>query len=107
MFLITSLHLPPSLAEMAAERPPVALSVSAYCDTGITASGRMTAAGMAGCSPEFPFGTWLILSDGQVLTCEDRGSPALDFHYLDIWTASCDDAIEWGRKMMQVWRIDA
>ena len=38
-YLVASLHLPPSMAELAAMHPPVTVSVSAYCEVGFTASG--------------------------------------------------------------------
>ena len=104
-YMITVLHLPPSMAELAAIHPPVTFSVSSFCDTGLTASGKWTVPGVAGCSPEYPFGTRFILADGQVLVCEDRGL-LVTFRYLDIWAPSCEAALVWGRRRMTAWTIE-
>lgn len=63
--------------------------ITFYDDYGTMADGRTTYLGAAACSYDLPFGTQVMLSDGFVVTCEDRGmlgygSPT----WLDIWSPS-------------------
>ena len=80
------------------------MSVSAYADHGITASGAWTRQGVAACGPSFPFGT-LFVVQGRPYVCMDRGSLVTDGH-LDLWHSSEDAAWEWGRQSLTVgvWR---
>lgn len=79
-------------------------SVSAYCDTGIMASGRITEHGAAACGPGVPFGAQFILGSGRIVTCLDRGGLVTDRH-IDVWMDSCDAAILWGRRNLPAWRV--
>lgn len=69
-----------------------------YTDRGLTASGGQTGPGVAACSMGFPFGTTLLLPDGQRLRCEDRGR--LTHPWVDVWVASLAEgralAARWG-----------
>ena len=103
-YLITSLHAPPWAAELAAVRPPMTMEVTGYCDVGVTASGQQTHAGLAGCGYAWPFGTRFLLGDGRLVECADRGSLGHDRN-VDVWMASCDDALRWGRQTGQAWLI--
>jgi hypothetical protein len=44
-----------------------------YDDTGYTYSGLYTAHGIAGCSPDIPLFSTIVLPDGQTALCADRG----------------------------------
>lgn len=76
------------------------LSVSAYSDTGPTASGAWTTHGTAACGPTFPFGTRFLLA-GRTYTCTDRGGLVTDQH-LDLWMPNESDAWAWGRATLPV-----
>jgi 3D (Asp-Asp-Asp) domain-containing protein len=76
------------------------LSVSAYADYGITASGAITREGGAACGPSFAFGTAFIVN-GQTYVCTDRGGLVTDGH-VDLFMADKDAAWEWGRRQLPV-----
>ena len=80
------------------------LSVSAYSDHGITASGAWTRQGIAACGSVFPFGTVFVVQS-KAYVCMDRGSLVTDGH-LDLFMDSEEAAWEWGRKNVTVgvWR---
>jgi len=80
------------------------MSVSAYADHGITASGAWTRQGMAACGPSYPFGTVFIVRT-RAYVCMDRGGLVTDGH-LDLFMPDEDAAWEWGRQTMTVgvWR---
>lgn len=82
--------------------PPVRVigpvDVTAYCQDGTMADGRLTHVGAAA-SNDWPFGTLLeVVGYGEV-TVEDRiGSGS----QLDIWMPSCAAAREFGRRWLEV-----
>ena len=78
----------------------VTVSISAYSDYGITASGALTRPGVAACGPSYPFGTFFLVA-GQWFMCLDRGGLVTDGH-LDLWMASEDAAWEFGRATRSV-----
>ena len=82
----------------------VTLSVSAYADHGIAASGAWTRQGVAACGPSYPFGTVFVVRT-RAYVCMDRGGLVTDGH-LDVWVADEDAAWEFGRQTMTVgvWR---
>lgn len=83
-------------------------SVSAYtdCDTGmrcdgITKSGRKTSHGTLACGRGIPLGTRIEIPGWGTGTCWDWGSAITD-HHVDIWMSNTDDAINWGRRQLEV-----
>ena len=73
-------------------------------NNGLTASGMITHAGVAACGPAFAFGALVLLEDGRLLICLDRGGAITDRH-LDVWVPLDADgsettAIRMGRKQM-------
>ncbi len=77
------------------------MSVSAYAEHGVTASGQATRAGTCACGPSFEFGTRFYVSGAGWVTCWDRGSRIDDAH-LDIWMGDEEGAWEWGRRTVEV-----
>lgn len=77
--------------------------VTAYCIHGITASGARTGAGtVAAASGEYAFGTQLVIEGYGSSTVRDRGG-AITPGRLDVWFASCRQAINWGVRYVRVW----
>ena len=83
--------------------------VSAYTATddqcgksdGITASGTHVQQGRTIAAPSWiPFGTTVVIN-GVSYVCEDRGGFICD-NRLDIYMDSRDDAVEFGRKEIEV-----
>ncbi len=62
-------------------------------NNGLTASGAMTHVGVAACGPGLAFGTRILLQDGRLVTCWDRGGLISD-SYLDIWVPLDIDGTE-------------
>jgi len=85
------------------------MSVSAYTNSGgvhpyegLTASGAYTREGVAACGPSYAFGTlFFVPSLGRWFVCQDRGGAITDAN-LDLWFASEDEALEWGRQGLEV-----
>ena len=91
------------------ERYSFVAEVSAYTATddqcgksdGITASGTHVKQGRTIAVPSWiPFGTTVVIN-GVSYVCEDRGSEIKGNH-LDIYMDSLKDAMEYGRKEMEV-----
>jgi len=82
----------------------MAMEITGYCDVGVTASGKWTRPGLAGCGYAWPFGTRFLLWDGRLVECADRGALGHDRN-VDVWMASCDAAILFGRRQMLVWVV--
>lgn len=78
----------------------LSMSVSAYSDTGITASGAWTRSGYAACGPSFPFGTAMVVK-GRAYLCADRGGLVTDRH-LDLFTYDEEAALSFGRQELPV-----
>lgn len=77
-----------------------ALTSTAYCERGTTASGQQTHSGIAAAN-ELPMGSsWKVLETGEVVTIEDRSAPGAT--QLDVWMPSCSDAVNWGRRTVHV-----
>lgn len=63
--------------------------VTYYLQSGYMADGNQTYIGAAACSHWIPLGTQLELTDGWVVTCEDRGNGDQYWHnWIDIWSPS-------------------
>lgn len=76
---------------------------TAYCLRGITASGTQPRAGVVATSAgEFAFRTVLLIEGYGNAVVEDRGG-AITRGRLDVWFASCRDAINWGVRYVKVW----
>ena len=89
----------------------IAMTVTGYCDQtgappyqGITASGMKATEITMACPPEMPFGT-VILMDGRIFLCMDRG-PAIKDNHLDRWFPTCIDAILWGVQEKRVFILN-
>jgi len=67
----------------------------------ITASGTRTRHGVIACPRELPFGTQVEIH-GEVYTCEDRMNARYGSGYFDIWMESKEDALNWGRRLVEV-----
>lgn len=78
----------------------ITVSLSAYSQAGITASGQHTRPGLVACGESYPFGTQFLI-DGQVFTCADRGRLVTDRH-IDIFMPDVDAAWEFGRHEARV-----
>lgn len=81
-----------------------------YCLTGVTASGTTAGPGVVAVSygnfPRLLGSTWRVLDGpmaGRVFTVEDKG-PLADF---DMWTGSCDEAVDYGRRTITVEQVTA
>ena len=69
-------------------------------DPLITASGREVHDGVIACPRRFPFGTQFRIGS-RVYTCWDRLHERFD-HRFDIWKPSKDEALRFGRQMLEV-----
>lgn len=77
--------------------------VTAYCIHGITASGMRTGVGtVAAAHGEYAFGTQLVVEGYGRAVVRDRGG-AITPGRLDVWFASCRQAINWGVRYVRVW----
>lgn len=97
-----------STPSTAVVRPPSGtrtIAASAYCLRGTMANGRQVHDG-AVASNVLPMGSkWRVLGgplDGRVLTVEDTGGPRVT---LDVWMASCHQAIVFGRPSLRIERV--
>lgn len=87
--------------------------ITAYCacakccgkTNGITASGTKVQAGRTIAAPKnFPFGTKLMIN-GHVYTVEDRGG-AIQGNRLDIYFNTHEEALQWGVKYLEVFKVN-
>ena len=69
-------------------------------DPLITASGREVHDGVLACPRRFPFGTQFRIGS-RVYTCWDRLHERFD-HRFDIWKPSKDEALRFGRQVLEV-----
>lgn len=85
--------------------------LTAYCKcskccgkwaNGVTASGTYPVQGRTVAMAGLPFGTQLLI-DGNVYTVEDRGTP---YGHVDIYHYSHNDALDFGRKYADVYKIN-
>lgn len=88
------------------KRPqPSTWLVTAYCIHGATASGERTRPGIIAAGNWLAFGTRIELRIGgkwRQVVVEDRG-PMVHRHHLDLWMASCSEAVDWGVREEQGW----
>lgn len=73
-------------AVLAALSTPRLARVTFYQDYGVTASGLVTAPGLAGCSYDIPLFTYVRV-DGDLYLCADRGliGAGVPYSWIDIW----------------------
>lgn len=79
---------------------------TAYCDHGFTASGIWVRQGVVAADPRvLPLGSEIDIRVGdQVMekyTVMDTGG-AIKGYIIDIWMASCDEAVSFGRRDVKV-----
>lgn len=86
--------------------------ITAYCacakccgkTNGITASGTKVQAGRTIAAPKnFPFGTKLVIN-GHTYTVEDRGG-AIQGNRIDIYFNTHEEALQWGVKYLEVFKV--
>ena len=73
--------------------------VTAYCLTGVTASGAWTHPGTMAAT--LPFGTRLYVPGYGSGTVQDRGG-AIGPGHVDLYMASCGAALQWGARVMPI-----
>jgi len=66
----------------------------------ITASGARVHHGTMACPPQYPFGTEIVIEGVGVFICEDRGG-AIKGNHFDMWFASRQEALSWGKRTVQ------
>jgi len=103
---VTLATLPAEVAQSADERVTTS---TMYCLSGTTASGTPVRDGVVGVSMgEFyrlKGSRWEVLTGphaGRIFTVEDKG-PLADF---DMWTASCREAITYGRRTIRIRQVE-
>ena len=80
----------------------VSLNVTAYCLQGTTATGVRVHHGIVAVDPaQFQFGTTLYVPGYGFSNAQDDG-PAITQNHLDLWMPSCKEAVEWGRRQIEV-----
>ena len=86
----------------------MAFRATAYCIKGKTALGSAARRGFVAADPRIlPLGTRIEIQNGAysgTYTVADTGG-AVKGHILDIWVASCAEAIRFGRKSVMVTRL--
>lgn len=66
------------------------------------ASGRQVYSGAVACPGFLKLGTKVIIK-GREYVCEDRMAKKYrQGNYIDIWFLSCDEALKWGRRKVEV-----
>lgn len=90
--------------------PAQLMNVSAYCPCeiccgpytdGITASGKPAVGLIVAAPPNVPFGTVLVIPGYGTAVVEDRGG-AITGNKLDVLFPTHAEALEWGRRMLEV-----
>lgn len=66
----------------------------------ITASQTRVRDGVIACPRRFPFGSRVEI-EGKEYVCEDRMHPRYTDRF-DVWMAEKNDALEWGKRKLQV-----
>ena len=74
--------------------------VTAYCLLGTMASGNQVYDGAVACPRAIPLGTKVCI-EHKLYVCEDRTAKKYDGRY-DIWMSSCDKAVQWGKRKLEV-----
>jgi 3D (Asp-Asp-Asp) domain-containing protein len=79
------------------------VKATAYCLTGYTRTGTYTSRGTIAVDPRvIPLGSIVYIEGfNGYYVAEDTGSGVLGNH-IDIWMESCDEAIRWGVRYLEV-----
>jgi len=85
------------------------IECTAYCDSGETATGTKAREGVAAFDPDY-FGWVAVVTmpDGEnhIYVIEDTGGqPIKEGECLDIWMASEEECLEFGRRKCQVYFV--
>jgi 3D (Asp-Asp-Asp) domain-containing protein len=97
---------------------PIQVEATAYCGCevccgdwadGVTASGHVIQEGdkFIACDKSIPFGTMFIIpgyNDGKPTPNLDRGG-AITKGHIDLYFDTHQDALDWGRKTITIWRL--
>lgn len=77
--------------------------ITGYClNQQPMASGKKVYKGAIACPAFLKLGTKVEIK-GRTYTCEDRmGLKYRDGNYIDIWFEDCQDALNWGRRKIEV-----
>lgn len=81
------------------------MTVTAYTNHGsdnITASLHHTAHGVCACTDDYSFGQLFYVPRYGWVTCWDRGRLAEHGIDLDVWFPSRQEALNWGRREVDV-----
>lgn len=92
-----------TVATLISMQPQQTYTVTAYCLQGTMRSGAQVYNGAVAVDPRvIPLGS-LVTIEGLngVFTAEDTGGGVLGNH-VDVWMASCNDAINFGRQQLTV-----
>lgn len=82
-------------------QPPTTYTATAYCLQGRTASGDRVRDGIIAADPRvLPLGTQVTVN-GRSYVVKDTGG-AIKGRRIDIWMASCRQAIQFGRRKVQL-----
>ncbi len=88
-------------ATASAETRTVRLRVTAYCDRGRTASGRMAGPGQCAAPAWVPFGSKVCV-DGKVYVATDRTAKRFRQNTVDIWMPTRQRCMNWGVRYIDV-----
>lgn len=78
---------------------PETMRVTFYTLRGVMYSGQYTHMGAAACSWRFPIGTRIVMSDGFVVTCLDRGLG--DYYWPGYWVDIWVPSYYWGLRYVE------
>jgi len=77
------------------------LRVTAYCDQGITASGRPSGVGQCAAPADIPFGARVYVPElKRSFVVTDRTHQRFRHNTVDIFISDYDDCVEFGRKYL-------
>jgi 3D (Asp-Asp-Asp) domain-containing protein len=90
-------------AAPAAYARAIAGSSTAYCDVGHTATGTQAGPGSIAVDPSvIPLGSHLYIPGYGYGWAVDTGGAVIGT-IVDVWMASCSDAIQWGRRKLTIY----
>ncbi len=81
----------------------ITVKATAYCLTGYTRTGTYTSRGTIAVDPRvIPLGSIVYIEGfNGYYVAEDTGGGVIGSH-IDIWMESCDAAIQWGVRYLEV-----
>lgn len=90
------------LLALAAPTLPQTYTATAYCLRGRTASGEYVRQGIIAADPKrLPLGTVVTIKGRGQYVVKDTGG-LIKGNIIDIWMPSCRDAIQFGRRKVQL-----